>query len=293
MKIKISIISLCLLLLGNFSEISAQDYSPLPEKLTNNAVAALEDSTGWYFYSFNGLGASLSHQAVQSSAWVYSVADNKWSKLPDVPDSRVQAGGRLASIAATVNGKIYLFGGYTVASDDSEISTPESNVYDPKTAKWSQLPDMPVPVDDSVALVYKDRFIYLISGWHNDGNVRAVQVLDTKTNSWSSATDFPGSTVFGHAAGIIGNKLIVTNGVKVVAIVNGKRQYQISEEVWQGVIDSSAHGTIKWTKIADFPGGGRYRMAAVADKKNNKIYFVGGSLNPYNYNGIGYNGIPK
>jgi len=34
-------------------------------------------------------------------------------------------------------------------------------------------------------------------------------------------------------------------------------------------------------------------MAAVADKKNNKIYFVGGSLNPYNYNGIGYNGIPS
>lgn len=25
---------------------------------------------------------------------------------------------------------------------------------------------MPVPVDDSVALVYRDRYVYLVSGWH-------------------------------------------------------------------------------------------------------------------------------
>ena len=34
-------------------------------------------------------------------------------------------------------------------------------------------------------------------------------------------------------------------------------------------------------------------MAASGDENKDWIYFVGGSLNPYNYNGIGYNGIPS
>lgn len=34
-------------------------------------------------------------------------------------------------------------------------------------------------------------------------------------------------------------------------------------------------------------------MAAAGDEASNKIYFVGGSTNPYNYNGIGYNGKPS
>ena len=34
-------------------------------------------------------------------------------------------------------------------------------------------------------------------------------------------------------------------------------------------------------------------MAAAGNEATNKIYFVGGSTNPYNYNGIGYNGEPS
>jgi hypothetical protein len=41
---------------------------------------------------------------------------------------------------------------------------------------------MPVPVDDDISLPYQSRYIYLISGWHNDGNVNLVQLYDTKTN---------------------------------------------------------------------------------------------------------------
>jgi hypothetical protein len=34
-------------------------------------------------------------------------------------------------------------------------------------------------------------------------------------------------------------------------------------------------------------------MAATGDVKNNRIVFAGGSDNPYNYDGIGYNKIPS
>ena len=30
---------------------------------------------------------------------------------------------------------------------------------------------MPVPVDDAIAGVYREQFIYLVSGWHDSDNV--------------------------------------------------------------------------------------------------------------------------
>ena len=48
-------------------------------------------------------------------------------------------------------------------------------------------------------------------------------------------------------------------------------------------------------KLPAHPGNARYRIAAGAgplEKKAGRIYFSGGTDNPYNYNGIGYNGQP-
>jgi hypothetical protein len=52
---------------------------------------------------------------------------------------------------------------------------------------------------------------------------------------------------------------------------------------------------IQWSKLPPHPGSARYRIAAGAEppgKKAARIYFSGGTDNPYNYNGIGYNGQP-
>src|SRR5258708_4087125 len=39
-------------------------------------------------------------------------------------------------------------------------------------------------------------------------------------------------------------------------------------------------------------GSARYRIAAGGSEKDQRIYFSGGTANPYNYNGVGYNGQP-
>ena len=136
--------------------------------------------------------------------------------------------GRLASIAVTVDNMIYLFGGYTVTENHEEKSMPDVYRFDPETREFKLFTQMPISVDDTVALVYRNRYIYLVSGWHDVGNIADVQILDTKTKKWFFATPFPGKPVFGHAAGIIGNQIIVADGVKVAAIVNEKRQYKMS-----------------------------------------------------------------
>ncbi len=98
--------------------------------------------------------------------------------------------------------RAWLFGGYTVAVDGSEKSIPGVYRIRPGESQLQWLTDMPVPVEDSVMLVYQDRYIYLVSGWHDLGNVNLVQVLDTKTLQWAQATPWPGAPVFGHSGGI-------------------------------------------------------------------------------------------
>ena len=45
-------------------------------------------------------------------------------------------------------------------------------------------------MDDAVAGVYRERYIYLIGGWSKTDAVRVVQVYDAQKNKWSQATPF-------------------------------------------------------------------------------------------------------
>lgn len=265
---------------------NTKEVGKLSYPISNNAVAAAKTVSGWQLYSFNGLTEKKDWQAVSNLAMGFSLE----KKTPYVISSVPYREGRLASIAATVNNKVYLFGGYTVAESDQEKSMPDVYQFNPETQTFKLYSTMPTPVDDSVALVYQQRYIYLISGWHDTGNVNDVQILDTLTQKWFKGTPFPGKAVFGHAAGIIDNQLVVVDGVKVAGKINGKRQYKISPVSYSGTIDPDDFTQITWSQLPVHPGNAKYRMAAVGLSEKSQIIFAGGSDNPYNYSGIGYNG---
>lgn len=272
-----------------FNHAAAKNYAELPVAISNNAVAAVKLDRGWLLFSFNGLTQNKNWQAVTNLVMEFNLTKNQAFKITNVPYSD----GRLASIAVTVKQKIYLFGGYTVSKNHEEKSTNEVYQFDPSTQNFSLFSTMPIPVDDTVALVYKNRYIYLISGWHDTGNISNVQILDTQSKKWFEGNKFPGKPVFGHAAGIVDNKLVVVDGVKVDSIINGKRQYKISAASYLGEIDPQDFTKINWQQLPNHPYKAKYRMAAVGVKNKHKIIFAGGSDNPYNFNGIGYNGIPS
>ncbi len=107
-----------------------------------------------------------------------------------------------------------MIGGYTVAEDHAERSTP--GVYRLDMAAqpgWTRVATMPVPVDDAVALVHEDRYLYLVSGWSDSGNVNLVQVWDSRKNAWRQAEPWPGTPVFGHAGGMVDNRLAIVGGM--------------------------------------------------------------------------------
>jgi len=223
----------------------------------------------------------------------------KWTEMRPVPG----VAGRLAASAVALHDQVFIFGGYVVDAQGGESTVSDVNVFVPIENRYYRGHDIPVPVDDAVVGVYRDRYIYLIGGWSSttDDAVRNVQIYDTDKDTWMQGTPIPGTPVFGHAGAIIGDSIVYVDGAyknPSAPNPNPNPKYVASSECWVGRLPSSKKGDItkiRWTKLSDHPGNARYRIAAGAgplEKKHGRIYFSGGTDNPYNYNGIGYNGQP-
>ena len=266
--------------------VAAQDALPVPH--ANNAVALVPNEAGATVWSFNGLRSGKTHLDVSKAAFQCTLPQGICRSAGEVPVRE----GRLASTAVFLYDRIFLFGGYTVEEDGTEVSTPEVFAFNPETEEFQRRADMPVPVDDAVAFHFSNRYIALVSGWHDDGNVALTQIFDTWEDVWLDSADYPGAPVFGHSGGGVGNKFVIVDGVAVVGEKDGRRQFGAVDEAWLGEIDETDPTQIAWRKLPPHPGGPFYRMAAIGDPENNRIVFFGGGDNPYNYNGIGYDGVP-
>jgi len=266
---------------------SAAELPRLPVPVTNNAVTSVHTEGGTQLYTFNGLLEGKTWRDTTARAWTLPPGADAWVELPPVPEGE----GRLASVAVTVAGRAYIFGGYTVAEDGSEASLPYVHSIAPGETSYRRHADMPVPVDDAVAIPYAGRYIYLVSGWHDLGNVNLVQLYDTSTDNWVQATPWPGPAVFGHAGGIVFNAMVICDGVMVLpADDQGPRRFVMSDYCATGRFDADDPRRIVWTHIAPHPGGPRYRSAAQGSYRF--VGFVGGSPVAYNYDGIGYDQTP-
>ena len=276
-------------LLGlTFSLAATGGEMTLPWPVSDNAVALAEGPDGPTLYSFLGIGSGKSFRDIARFAASCPLKSGRCAALPDVPLPQ----GRLAGTAVMVGGKIYLFGGYSVSEDGTEVSNPEALAFDPNSGSWETKAPIPLPVDDSVSVAFRNRYVYLISGWHEDANTARVQVYDSVRNGWFEATPFPGTPVFGHAGAIVGNHLLVTDGVAVLGKKpDGHNRYGLVDEAWAGEIDPADPAKILWRRLPPHPGKPAYRMAAAAS--GNRVEFAGGAENPYNYNGIGYDGVPS
>lgn len=289
MKFRVAGVLALLVSIEGFSQTMVIEKLPsLSQPVSNNAVTLVSAGGGVHLYSFLGLGSGKTWRDTSSAAVVLGPGEDAWRELPPVPGRA----GRLAAAAVTVGDSAWVFGGYTVDEQGGEESTKGVYRISPGQSGLKWMTDMPVPVEDSVVLVYRDRYVYLVSGWHDLGNVNLVQVLDTKTMEWSQATPWPGAPVFGHAGGVTDGKMLVCDGVKIQYPPGGvARQFLPSDECWLGRVDENNHRRIHWQPVPAHPGQSRYRMAASGEGQAG-IVFAGGSVNPYNFNGVGYNGIP-
>ena len=271
-----------LFLIAVFAQGAAQAQADVPPARSNWAVAR----AGGQVYAFYGLGPGKTYADIAHDVHAFDLRTHGWRKVGDIPVDQ----GRLASAALSVGGKVYLIGGYTVSAKGEEVSTPEVMRFQPASGQFETETSMPVPVDDSLALPWRERWIVMVSGWHDKGNVADVQIYDTQTKTWTGATPYPGKPVFGHAGGLTGDTLVVCDGVSADKGADGKNVFAMSDECWQGRLDTKQPEHIVWRRLPAHPGKPLYRAGAVGDA--GRIVFAGGSTRPYNYNGIGYDKLP-
>ena len=122
------------LLASGFALRQSADVPALPEPLTNNAVASVKVGRREYVVSFNGLGEGRTHADTLASTYIYDSRSRSWSKADPVPGDV----GRLASVAAAADDMVYVFGGFSVAADGTEVSTAWTHAFDPRKRTFEE-----------------------------------------------------------------------------------------------------------------------------------------------------------
>lgn len=261
----------------------------LPGPISNNAAVAVPP--GGAVLSLMGITDPADPASITREVWMLAPRSGAWERLPDAPPWLGR--GRIAANAASVGGRIFLLGGYTVEPATGEEQTDPRllELVKEKEWVWRERTPPPIPVDDTVVGVYKDRWLYLVSGWTGPEktNTTAVQVYDAATDSWQQAAPIPGAGVFGHGGGVVGDSLVCFGGAKIEATRDG-RAFVLSRSAYAARLDAANPAQLEWFPI-DVPRGAMlYRPAVSAS--GGRLLVVGGTDNPYNIDGVGYNGAP-
>jgi N-acetylneuraminic acid mutarotase len=256
---------------------------PMPQAVSSNAVAVIKN--GLEVYSLMGIGTKKTWDDVTNKVYVLHLSSGKWSEGPPVPG----VGGRLGASAVGVKNQIFLFGGYLIDKQGQRFTVPDVNAYLPDSHRWYRGEDMPVGVDSAVIGLDHDHYIYLIGGRSKTGPVNNVQVYDIEKNTWSQATPFPGTPVFGHAGGVAEGTIVIVDGAKKNLAGN---DYVASDECWIGHIDRKDPTKIEWKKLPPHPGPGRFGIVAGSGERDHKIVFTGGTAVPHNFAGLDPEGKP-
>jgi hypothetical protein len=257
------------------------EMDTMPIHISNNAVTHASISGEPFVFSFGGIDTSKIYSGITLRSFKYDVNGDNWSEIPPLPSGQA----RIASAASTVKNKIYIIGGYSVASNGSETSSNKVVIYNPSTNSYeTDGTPIPTPIDDHVQCVWRDSLIYVITGWSNFSNVPYVQIYNPSNDTWASGTPLPSLTdykVFGGSGTIIGDTIYYFGGA--VSVGN----FYATKKLRKGIIDSNDPTNITWTLEDDGPNNS-YRSACL--NYGNNVFWVGGSATSYNYNGIAYNG---
>jgi N-acetylneuraminic acid mutarotase len=258
----------------------------LPDPVSNNAVAMLKIHSRFQLFSLMGIGPKKTWDAVTNAGYAVDAVSGKAHAIQAVPGTA----GRIGAMAVGADGRVYLFGGYVVYQGGGTAVT-DANMYQPDHDRWIRTADLPVAVGDAVIGVYRERYIYLIGGRSNNALVSDVQMYDLVKNRWSAATAMPGTAVFGHAGALVDDTIVYVDGARKNP--GAGPRFVASDECWKGKIDHHNAAKIEWTKLPNHPGPAGFRIAAGGAEKDGRIYFAGGSDNPHDYNGVGYDGKPS
>jgi uncharacterized protein YjbI with pentapeptide repeats len=103
----------------------------------------------------------------------YSPASDAWTELV-VPYAQAQLGTRHDAASAVLDNRLYVVGGYNLWNFAVGSTVLE---YDPATANWKSLPNLPFDLSGASAIAYNGK-LYVLGGWN--GSAQSAEVLSWK-----------------------------------------------------------------------------------------------------------------
>ncbi len=268
----------------------AYAYPNLPDEVAGSGTGALVGDT-----LYVGLGSK--------SDLFYGLnlkdKEAKWEKLPAFP-----GGARNQAVAAGVDGKLYVFGGFHNTDVADNQTAKDAYAYDTKTKEWKKLTTRsPFGTSAGTSAVAYNGKIYFLGGvneniWDglfqdakaagdNKGKVfdkyfamsaedfffnPIVSSYDPATNHWANLGYFPYGGRAGAALSIKDDKMLVVNGELKAGLRTPTTEL--------GTIGKTG---IEWKKLADLPApegdAQQEGIAAAMGGYSNGTYIVTGGAN--------------
>lgn len=124
--------------------------------------------------------------------WVYNIKKDSWSTLKGLPEGRRRGGAAFV----LYKGKLYLSHGAIGGHGPHATVTAMLDVYDPKTDKWTALPDGPEPRDHTGGTVVNGKLC--VAGGRNgassdfwSANIAPVVCYSFSSKTWEKKANLP------------------------------------------------------------------------------------------------------
>jgi hypothetical protein len=235
------------------------DTTNSPEVFVNRAAEPVATDrhasagTNTYLYMIGGEYYNGSTFAITSTVQRYDPAANTWSfvaSMPGVFDNNE---------ACTMNGKIYVPGGYAGSGP------PFSNahyIYDIATNIWTTGAAVPgvATLWAAVQCDASSNKVYVIGGYNGTTGTDVTKIYDVATNTWTTGTAMPGAR-YGQDSGLISGAIYAAGGSDGTNTVTTVYKYTIASN--------------SWTIVVPMAIGGLYGSAGVY---NGLLYISGGGF---------------
>ena len=184
--------------------VASDRYEPMPPLPDLRAAGTLAYLDGKLHF-IGGLSAGQAHDTDQH--WVLDLAGGAmaWTTAAPLPTPRNHLG------SAVHGGKIYVIGGQH-DHDETLVTVPNVDVYDPATDGWTRRASMPRARSHITGstFVFRDRILVLGGEIANAALVDDVTAYDPATDTWVALTPMPVKRFSGVAAPMLGGFVYTT-----------------------------------------------------------------------------------
>lgn len=206
-------------LIGGRGERPVDEYDPKTHSWKSIATAPMEishfqaiayNNEIWILGAFTG---NYPHETPIEDILIFNPEKREWRNGPKIPKDRLRGSAGVA----VYQDKIYLAGG--IIDGHYEGFVPWLDEFDPKTNKWTVLPDAPHARDHISAAIVNDK-LFLAGGRTShaaigkvlETTIAAVDYYDFKTGTWHTEKEEIPTERAGNSNLGIGKYLIVLNG---------------------------------------------------------------------------------